>query len=95
MAREYQKNKNNPYLLPHNLYMRVLYIVRDYDRIKAIQSTSASKEVSAVKKALSKLPADIGQAVMKNISEDGGDAEINLRLKRRFIYDVAKNLHLI
>jgi len=34
MAREHQKAKNNPYLLPHNLYMRVLYIIRDYDRMK-------------------------------------------------------------
>jgi len=34
MPREYQKSKNNPYLLPHNLYMRVLYIIKDYDRLK-------------------------------------------------------------
>ena len=32
--RNYQKVKNNPYLLPHNLYMRVLYIIKDYDRLK-------------------------------------------------------------
>lgn len=34
MPREYQRTKNNPYLLPHNLYMRVLYIIKDYDRLK-------------------------------------------------------------
>ena len=34
MPRNYQRKKNNPYLLPHNLYMRVLYIVKDYDRLK-------------------------------------------------------------
>ena len=34
MPKEYQRAKNNPYLLPHNLYMRVLYIIRDYDRLK-------------------------------------------------------------
>lgn len=33
--REYQNKKNNPYLLPHCLYMRTLYIIRDYDRLKA------------------------------------------------------------
>ena len=33
--REYQKTKNNPYLLPHCLYMRVLYIIRDYGRLKS------------------------------------------------------------
>jgi len=34
MPREHQREKNNPYLLPHNLYMRVLYIIRDYARVK-------------------------------------------------------------
>lgn len=32
--RNYQRQKNNPYKLPHNLYMRMLYLVRDYNRIK-------------------------------------------------------------
>jgi hypothetical protein len=34
VPREYQIAKNNPYLLPHNLYMRVLYTIRDYDRVR-------------------------------------------------------------
>lgn len=33
--RNYQKQKNNPYKLPHNLYMRILYLIRDYERICA------------------------------------------------------------
>lgn len=33
--RNYQRQKNNPYKLPHNLYMRMLYLVRDYERIKS------------------------------------------------------------
>jgi len=33
--RNYQPTKNNPYRLPHNLYMQMLYLVRDYDRLKA------------------------------------------------------------
>lgn len=33
--RNYQRKKNNPYLLPHNLYMRMLYLVRDYERIRS------------------------------------------------------------
>ncbi|HIT19215.1 MAG TPA: hypothetical protein IAB57_06345 [Candidatus Fimivivens faecavium] len=32
--RDYQSRKNNPFSLPHNLYMRVLYQIRDYDRMK-------------------------------------------------------------
>ncbi|MBO5163231.1 MAG: hypothetical protein J6B75_02130 [Ruminococcus sp.] len=33
--RDYQRKKNNSYKLPHNLYMRMLYLVRDYERIKS------------------------------------------------------------
>lgn len=33
--RNYQYHKNNPYWLPHNVYMQVLYAVRDYDRLRA------------------------------------------------------------
>ncbi len=33
--RNYQPKKNNPCKLPHNLYMQMLYLVRDYDRLKA------------------------------------------------------------
>ena len=36
MTREYQPRKNNPYLLPHNVYMQTLYVIRDYPRLKAV-----------------------------------------------------------
>ena len=32
--RNYQPQKTSPYILPHNLYMQVLYLIRDYDRLK-------------------------------------------------------------
>ena len=32
--RDYQRQKNNPYLLPKTLYRRVLAVIRDYDRQK-------------------------------------------------------------
>lgn len=31
---DYQPKRKNPYKLPHNLYMRVLYLIRDYERIR-------------------------------------------------------------
>ena len=34
MARDYQRTKNNKYILPRNLYRHTLYVIRDYDRIK-------------------------------------------------------------
>ena len=38
MPRNYQPSKNNPYWLPHDLYMRVLYIARGYPRMKSAQN---------------------------------------------------------
>lgn len=34
MSRDYQRIKNNKYILPRNLYRQTLYVIRDYDRIK-------------------------------------------------------------
>ena len=32
--RNYQPKRNNPYRLPHNVYMQCLYAIRDYARLK-------------------------------------------------------------
>ena len=32
--RNYQRKHNNPFQLPHNVYMQCLYAIRDYDRLK-------------------------------------------------------------
>lgn len=34
MARNYQLKRNNRYYMPHDLYMRVQYIIKGYDRLK-------------------------------------------------------------
>lgn len=34
MAKVYQRKKNNPYYVEHNVYMQVYYKLRDYDRLK-------------------------------------------------------------
>lgn len=36
--RNYQPKLNNPYRLPHNVYMQCLYAVRDYDRVKSMMA---------------------------------------------------------
>lgn len=33
--RDYQAKKSNPYILPKPLYMQVLWLIRDYDRMNA------------------------------------------------------------
>ena len=40
--KDYQPTKNNPYTLPRELYRRILYLVRDYDRICFILDCTAS-----------------------------------------------------
>ena len=32
--KEYQRIKKNPWILPRNLYMQTLYVIRDYERLK-------------------------------------------------------------
>lgn len=32
---DYQRSKNNPYYLPKSLYRRILWLVRDYERLKS------------------------------------------------------------
>lgn len=36
--RNYQRKRQNPYLLPHNVYMQVLYLIRDYDRMQQVRA---------------------------------------------------------
>ena len=48
MAREYQRKKHNPYLLPHNVYMCTLYTVRDYDRLRDVYQAATGLSASAV-----------------------------------------------
>lgn len=34
IAKIYQPKKNNPYILPNEVYIQVIYLVRDYERLK-------------------------------------------------------------
>lgn len=35
MPRNYQLKRNNPYKMRHNLYMQTLYIIKDYEGLRA------------------------------------------------------------
>ena len=37
MPKIYQLTKKNPYVLPENLYRQMLYLIKDYDRIKLLR----------------------------------------------------------
>lgn len=41
--RDYQPTKNNPYILPHALYMQVVWLIRDYDRMREEYESSLDK----------------------------------------------------
>ena len=41
--RDYQPTKNNPYILPHALYMQVVWLIRDYDRMRDEYESSLEK----------------------------------------------------
>ena len=53
--RDYQAVTNNPYLLPHHLYMRTLYIIRDYDRLKEKAEKLLDFKTSVKEKFVKKL----------------------------------------
>lgn len=46
--RDYQNKKSNPYILPQNLWRQILYLIRDYSRMKeeldAIIDMAASQD---------------------------------------------------
>lgn len=65
--RHYQPKKNNTYQLPHDLYMRMLYLVRDYDRMK--------KEASEI---ASSYPILSGQPSKNSISDPTGEKAVRL-----------------
>lgn len=126
--RDYQRTKNNPYRLPHELYMRVLYLVRDYARIKAaredilygtpersgapirghgsptenkaLQLYALGNECDAVDNAFAVIPKEYRKGVWENIVHrapypSDADTETYGRWRRRFLYQIAKNLHQI
>ena len=77
--RNYQRTRNNPYILPHHLYMRTLYIIRDYERLKQKSEdienekdeisicNRAAEEAKAIENALSYVPSFYRDGVFENI----------------------------
>lgn len=55
--RDYQREKNNPYWLPTDLYRQTLYLVRDYKRLKQ-EHTDIILSTNAQQEGRSSLPTD-------------------------------------
>ena len=69
MGDEYQRKKNNPYRLPDDLYMRIVYIIRGYDRRKEEYHT-----------LLRDLPATHGIAIQSNSNTSDPTARKAIKL---------------
>lgn len=102
--REYQGKRNNPYILPHNLYMRMVYMIRDYERMKNIagklKNCQIETEIEAVETALEKIPEFYRLPIYQNVVDGerypvGADERTFRRYKQKFIYYVAKELRKI
>ena len=82
---DYQKTKNNPYLLPKNLYSEVKYMIKDYSRLKgeyeelsntknedrnwAKLCTVASK-IAAIDTAILRIPKEYRLGAINNIENE-------------------------
>lgn len=126
--REYQaKGKYN---LPQNVYLRTLYLIRDYDRLreeyteilyrsppppdgqpgsrkvsdetaeKAIKMEAVARECRAVEQAIVCIPEEYRSGVVNNVMyrvpypDTAGYATWS-RHRRKFIQNVAQNMHYI
>lgn len=66
--REYQKTRNNPYLLPHHLYMRIVYTIRDYDRMRKAYDDTNFAEGGAELKLQNVIVKSLGNYVQMNVA---------------------------
>ena len=82
--RNYQRKKNNPYELPQNVYMQMIYLVKDYERLIELEAELSSlasaptdkklsrtrAEIQAVDNAFSTVPELYRKAIADNIVKD-------------------------
>ena len=130
MTKDYQQQKGNPYLLPKTVYHRTLWVIRDYERMKAerneilysysceqdglphgsdvgtpteakaLKLEQISRDMEAVEQALLQVDEDMRSGIMNSICYQVPypyypSTSTWVRRKRKFVYDVAKNLRLI
>jgi len=106
--RNYQRKRNNPYRLPHNVYMQTLYIIRDRDRLQrelqhireAPEMEAVSERIRAIDEGIASVPEEYRQGVFRSIAYGdpypitAGEATWR-RWRSRMAYYVAKNLKLL
>lgn len=107
MSKVYQPKSNQ---LPHNLYMFIIYTIKDYSRMKRTYRAldpgadpdykhELERQIAAIERALLEVPEDIRTDVLLNITdEQPRRKDIPIRLfkyyKQKLITDIAANLRL-
>lgn len=96
---EYRPKKNTIYTLPENVYMMMIFTVRDYQRMKEeLQSNrpiprSYTLEINAIEKALEDLPEEYRKDIWDNIVDNRKLPARNKTytlMKCRFLYQIAR-----
>ena len=98
--RNYQPKKNNQYQLAPFLFRRMIYLVKDYTRMKELASDAAEKECRAVEEALLQLPEEYRTIIFNKVCHDKAypiytDPSTYSRWKCRFLYFIAEKLNYI
>lgn len=103
--RDYQCKKNNDCIMPDALYMAMLSIVRDYERLnkerRYVKNPDMMNQLCvAVEEALQKVPNEYRDAILDNICRHAKYPDVahrNTYSKWRvvFLNAIAKNLNLL
>lgn len=82
LMRDYQRKRNNPYKLPHNLYNEVKYMIKDYKRLKEeyefltsaeekdrnwVKLCTVATKISAIDSAITAIPQEYRSGLLKNL----------------------------
>ena len=93
----YQRKRGNPYRMPHNVYMRTVYLIRDYGRLRGMGSEVSAARVAAIDAALGEIAPEYRQAVFQHVAQSkpypiiAGEATWR-RWQQRFVWHVAELL---
>lgn len=90
----------NSYKLPDTVRMRVIWALRDFERIQKTGTEQAQKEKEIIGQAMEAVPEEYrmgvwNSAVHRQRYPEGASKSTYKRKKRKFYYQIAKGFNLI